>query len=425
MADFNLLQKTHGEYMPGATKQKGKKEKQKKKGKKEKATKKKEGEGEEFAGFDKEKEGGAESGGEGEFGFGGEEGGAAASAPSQEAAAEIKRLQAELAKKDAELAKKDAEKDAELAKKDAEKDAAVAAEAAEKDAARARLQAHLSTLKAARKPGAASSAAAAATAAVYVDPATAAILANVELRSAEFVGNLVGFQKNKLGMVQVFKTSATPGLLEAFDLPVTPTGIIDPATGEYRLELFQRQCDGVTPVQSVDDAYEAAEQAQPGFAQLLDDVVARFQTGKEGKKGKKGKKGKGTGSGGDVGVVAVHAPGLKERPRAIKKAADDYSARPAPRLLVVRVDRMADYGDDGASSQETAATQEMESDGEETEPQPEPLDYWGALLSTTGKEPMIKFTGDVVTLGRKPDSTLRLRGTHFSGKHCSIYRGSD
>lgn len=38
---------------------------------------------------------------------------------------------------------------------------------------------------------------------------------------------------------------------------------------------------------------------------------------------------------------------------------------------------------------------------------------------------MIKFTGDVVTLGRKPDSTLRLRGTHFSGKHCSIYRGSD
>lgn len=53
------------------------------------------------------------------------------------------------------------------------------------------------------------------------------------------------------------------------------------------------------------------------------------------------------------------------------------------------------------------------------------LIFFFLFFKTTGKEPMIKFTGDVVTLGRKPDSTLRLRGTHFSGKHCSIYRGSD
>jgi hypothetical protein len=75
----------------------------------------------------------------------------------------------------------------------------------------------------------------------------------------------------------------------------------------FNLTFYQRHKDGKTPVQSINDLYEAAALALPQFEQMLHDIADELEF--------------------DV-TVKLSPSGLKARERTLKKSTDDYSDRP-------------------------------------------------------------------------------------------------
>jgi tetratricopeptide (TPR) repeat protein len=132
----------------------------------------------------------------------------------------------------------------------------------------------------------------------------AAILDAVQPSVKEFFSKLNAFNKNKQETEELRMKLLPPGVLESVE--VAAVGLWNDQGGnEIKLELYQRQLDGKTPIQNTDELYATAEAVLPLFTRMLNQVAAKAG-------------------------VAVKLPGLKGRDRAEPKAAHDYSNRACP-----------------------------------------------------------------------------------------------
>jgi hypothetical protein len=133
-------------------------------------------------------------------------------------------------------------------------------------------------------------------------PELAAILEAVRPSVNELFGKLNTFNKNKRSMETLRATLVPAGALEA--VQVETAGLWSDDGGQIKLEFYQRQLDGVSPVQSTDDLYAAAEAVLPLFTRMLTQLAA------------------------EAGVaVKLSLARLKGKYRAERKASDEYSDR--------------------------------------------------------------------------------------------------
>ena len=128
------------------------------------------------------------------------------------------------------------------------------------------------------------------------------ILTEIQPSTTEFVDKLDKFFANRQGILALKAEVAQPGELESVKMEVV--GIVDEATGRYKLQYFQRALDGTTPIQTAKDLYDVAEKVLPEFKLMMDAIEAEA----------------------GQGVEAKVAP-LKQEDRALKKAVDDYAER--------------------------------------------------------------------------------------------------
>lgn len=137
-------------------------------------------------------------------------------------------------------------------------------------------------------------------------PELRAILGKVRLSTTELFGKLNAFLTNKMGIETLLAEIVPPGVLEAVE--VKAVGLFkDAGRTRIKIELYQRQKDGTSPITSVEEVYAVAEKVLPLFEKMLNEIA--------------------TAAGADV--VVKKAP-LKAKGRAVKKAGDDYGEYECP-----------------------------------------------------------------------------------------------
>lgn len=138
------------------------------------------------------------------------------------------------------------------------------------------------------------------------DPELRAILDTLSLSTTELFGKLNAFLTNKMGIEALRAELVPPGVLEAVE--VKAVGLYkDDGHTRIKIELYQRQIDGTSPITSVEEVYAVAEKVLPLFEKMLNEIA--------------------TAAGADV---TVKLPPLKAKGRALPKARDDYGEYECP-----------------------------------------------------------------------------------------------
>jgi len=135
-----------------------------------------------------------------------------------------------------------------------------------------------------------------------------AILDRIQPDNIKFFGKLNDFNKNKMG-IEALRLELMPND-ELSAVVVEVVGLFKDGGDEsqIRLEFYQRQLDGKSPITSTEEVYEVADKVLPLFKQMLDEIAKAV----------------------GADVIVKMSPGLKAVDRALQKAEDDYSDRACP-----------------------------------------------------------------------------------------------
>eukprot|EP00729_Bicosta_minor_P032737 gene32737-biopygen25546 len=140
------------------------------------------------------------------------------------------------------------------------------------------------------------------------DPVLRAILDRIQPNNIKFFGTLNDFNKNKMG-IEALRLELMPND-ELSAVVVEVVGLFKGGDeSQIKLEFYQRQLDGKSPITSSKEVYEVADKVSPLFKQMLDEIAKAV--------------------GADV-IVKMSPAGLKAVDRALQKALDDYSDRACP-----------------------------------------------------------------------------------------------
>eukprot|EP00729_Bicosta_minor_P009284 gene9284-biopygen16959 len=141
------------------------------------------------------------------------------------------------------------------------------------------------------------------------DPVLRATLDQIQPNNIKFFGKLNDFNKNKMG-IEALRLELMPND-ELSAVVVEVVGLFKDGGDEshIKLELYQRQLDGKSPITSTEEVYEVADKVLPLFKQMLDEIAKSV--------------------GADV-IVKMSPAGLKAVDRALQKALADYSDRACP-----------------------------------------------------------------------------------------------
>eukprot|EP00729_Bicosta_minor_P020191 gene20191-biopygen3532 len=139
------------------------------------------------------------------------------------------------------------------------------------------------------------------------DPVLRAILDEIQPNNIKFFGKLNDFNKNKMG-IEALRLELMPND-ELSAVVVEVVGLFkDGDESQIKLEFYQRQLDGKSPITSTEEVYEVADKVLPLFKQMLDEIAKAV----------------------GADVIVKMSPGLKAVDRALQKAEDDYSDRACP-----------------------------------------------------------------------------------------------
>lgn len=84
----------------------------------------------------------------------------------------------------------------------------------------------------------------------------------------ELFGNLNSFNKNKMGIEALLVTLVPPGVLEAIE--VKAVGLYKGGDHmQIKVEFYQRQLDGKSPITNADEIYAVAARVPPLFQKML------------------------------------------------------------------------------------------------------------------------------------------------------------
>ena len=140
------------------------------------------------------------------------------------------------------------------------------------------------------------------------DPVLRAILDRIQPNNIKFFGKLNDFNKNKMG-IEALRLKLMPND-ELSEMVVKVVGLFKGGDeSQIKLEFYQRQLDGKSPITSTEEVYEVADKVLPLFKQMLDEIAKAV--------------------GADV-IVKMSPAGLKAVDRALQKALADYSDRACP-----------------------------------------------------------------------------------------------
>lgn len=139
------------------------------------------------------------------------------------------------------------------------------------------------------------------------DPVLRAILDQTQPNNIKFFGKLNDFNKNKMG-IEALRLKLMPND-ELSAVVVEVVGLFKGGDeSQIKLEFYQRQLDGKSPITSTEEVYEVADKVHPLFKQMLDEIAKAV----------------------GADVIVKMSPGLKAVDRALQKAEDDYSDRACP-----------------------------------------------------------------------------------------------